>query len=68
MASGARMESDTVYFARRASEERAAAMKASHVTARQAHLEMAQRYEELATAITARERYLGLNLGQHSSG
>ncbi|MFL6752752.1 MAG: hypothetical protein ACJ8D5_09895 [Sphingomicrobium sp.] len=56
------MESDTVYFARRASEERAAAMKAPHPAARAAHLDMAARYDDLAGAIQVRERFLGLNL------
>lgn len=45
------MEGDASYFSRRASEERAAAMRAAHTAARQAHLDMARRYEEFATAI-----------------
>jgi hypothetical protein len=45
------MEGDAVYFSRRANEERAAAMRAAHAAARQAHLDMAKRYEEFATAI-----------------
>lgn len=45
------MESDSAYFRRRASEERVAAMKAAHPEARQAHLEMADRYDQLAEAI-----------------
>jgi hypothetical protein len=44
-------ESDATYFRRRAGEERAAAAKASSDEARYAHLEMAQRYAELARAI-----------------
>lgn len=44
------MEGDTVYFARRAQEERVAAMKAPNQRARQAHLEMADRYDGLASA------------------
>ena len=54
------MESDTSYFGRRAAEERRAAMQASHPGVRQAHLDMAQRYDDLVTAIGARDRQLGL--------
>ena len=53
-----RMEGDAIYFGRRANEERVAAMKAAHPDARQAHLRMAERYDELARAITSRERLL----------
>ena len=49
------MQSDAVYFSRRASEERAAAGEASCASAREAHLQMADRYEELAAAIAERE-------------
>ena len=45
------MEGDYIYFSRRAQEERRAAMKAPHPTARQAHLELADRYDDLAGAI-----------------
>ena len=45
------MESDGNYFARRAREERAAAMNAAHPAARRSHLEMADRYGDLAAAI-----------------
>ena len=45
------MEADYLYFSRRAREEREAAMKSPHPTARQAHIEMADRYDDLATAI-----------------
>ena len=54
------MESDVIYFGRRAGEERRAAMQASHPSVRQAHLDMAQRYDDLVTAIKDRERLLGL--------
>ena len=47
------MEGDLHYFIRRASEERLAAMKAPHPSARKAHLEMAARYDDLATGIAA---------------
>jgi hypothetical protein len=45
------MESDVTYFSRRASEERQAAEHAGHPKAREAHLELASRYDEMATAI-----------------
>jgi hypothetical protein len=57
---GCRMEADTVYFRRRASEERTAAMYTRHPRARKAHIDMAERYEDLVRAIAARERHLGL--------
>lgn len=56
------MEADSAYFSRRASEERAAAEAASHPAARTSHLELAGRYEDLASAITQREQALGLLL------
>ena len=56
------MEGDAAYFDRRASQEREAAMKAAHPKARQAHLDLAARYDDLAHSITAREKYLGLDL------
>lgn len=45
------MEQDVAYFSRRASEERAAASLAEHPNAKQAHLELAERYQEMAAAI-----------------
>lgn len=50
------MESDVAYFSRRANEERAAAMKATHPQARQSHLELAERYAELAGAIASHQQ------------
>ena len=50
------MESDSVYFSRRAHEERLAAMKAPHPVARQAHLDLADRYHELSVVIESSER------------
>ena len=47
------MEGDFAYFSRRAQEERVAAMKAPHPSARQAHIDMADRYDELARAIAS---------------
>ncbi|MGI8705187.1 MAG: hypothetical protein ACR2JJ_05250 [Sphingomicrobium sp.] len=52
------MEDDLTYFKRRASEERAAAKKATQLLERDTHLEMAERFEELANAILGREREL----------
>jgi len=51
------MEGDSVYFRRRAEAERDAASKAANETARNIHLEMAERYDEMASAIAAREGY-----------
>jgi hypothetical protein len=52
------MEADFNYFHRRAQEEREAAMKAPHPSARAAHREMADRYDELAEAIAAHHQVL----------
>ena len=49
------MDKDTSYFRRRAGEERIAAMKAANASARQAHLEMADRYDERAKAIISHQ-------------
>ena len=48
------MSEDIHYFACRAAEERLAAMRSAHLTARAAHLEMARRYQELVDAISRR--------------
>ena len=53
------MESDAVYFRRRASEEYLAAKCAGPSVASRAHREIADRYVELARAIEAEERKLG---------
>ncbi len=55
------MEADLVYFNRRAAEEKAAAEHARHPTARQAHLDLAERYEDMANALA------GANPGLRSS-
>ena len=47
------MESNSVYFIRRAKEERVAAMKAAHPTARKSHRELAERYDKLAHEVGA---------------
>ena len=57
------METDFAYFDRRAREEREAAMKAPHPEARKAHLEMAGRYDELASAIETHHAPLPLAVG-----
>jgi hypothetical protein len=43
-------ESDQDYFGRRAREERHAAESAQHPHARRAHLELADRYDEMSEA------------------
>ena len=43
-------ESDCQYFTRRAAEERAAAEQATHPVARESHLELAERYADMAIA------------------
>ncbi len=55
------MDTDTAYFRRRASEERTAALQARDRQVRAAHLEMAQRYEDLVRGIVRYEKFLGLN-------
>jgi len=59
---GWRKESHVAYFRLRASEERTAALQARDPSARDAHRERAERYEDLVHAITAHEQYLGLEL------
>lgn len=49
------MDGDLFYFCRRAEEELAAATRAAHPRARLAHLEMAERYHDLASGIACRE-------------
>lgn len=56
------MESDVIYFGRRASEERTAALHAPHPQARQSHLELAERYEDLVRAIAESEQQLVLRI------
>lgn len=50
------MESDSHYFSRRAWQEREAATKALHPAARDAHLAMARRFEDVSRAIDENER------------
>jgi hypothetical protein len=56
------MESDLAYFRRRGSEERTAALAARNADARLAHLQMAERYEDLVRAIAAREQKPALSV------
>lgn len=53
---------DTIYFERRAGEERIAAMKAAHPRARQVHLELAEAYERRARMIEVEARRSGFRL------
>ena len=50
------MVSDRIYFSARAQQERAAARLAGSLEASKAHLELAFRYEDLASALYAAER------------
>jgi len=56
------MEGDVEYLRRRAQQEREAGMKAAHPKAREAHLQMAKRFEDFAVAAIARDKHLGLDL------
>lgn len=49
------MEDDRSYYARRAAEERSAADKCENARARDAHLRMAEHYEEQAETAQAAE-------------
>ena len=52
------MDSDRLYFLKRAEEERAAGVVAPTVEARGAHIELAWRYHNLAKAIAEHERQI----------
>jgi hypothetical protein len=56
------MEADKAYFSSRATEERIAAMKARHRGARQAHLELARRYDDFVSANIIQDRYFAFDL------
>jgi hypothetical protein len=47
------MEDDLTYYTRRAFEERRAALDAGHPGARQAHRDLAERYEDFVRSIAA---------------
>ena len=51
---------DAAYFKRRALQQSEAAATAEHPNAREAHLELSNRYEELAEAIAAQQRKYGV--------
>jgi hypothetical protein len=50
------MENNRTYFMRRAAQERSAASRSTHATARQAHEKMAERYQQLAQSRDTAER------------
>ena len=52
------MKSQEAYFARRAREEREAAEEATSALARQSHLDVARRYQELADLEAETRRHL----------
>ena len=56
------MESDIAYFRRRASDERSAALQARDPRAREAHVQMAERYEDLVRGMARYDEHLGLTL------
>jgi hypothetical protein len=62
------MNGDVSYLIRRASEERAAAMRALHPNARQSHRELAARYQEMADAIVARQQFFGISNERDAAG
>lgn len=45
------MDSDHIYFARRAEEERAAAAAATSEAARESHAQLASRYQDVADSL-----------------
>jgi hypothetical protein len=49
------MNGDAEYFRRRALQEKSAGMRAAHPNAREAHLQMARRYEEFASALASHQ-------------
>lgn len=57
-------EAESSYFRRRAAEERSVALSCDHPRVRQAHSDMAERYEDVGRAIAAFERHLGRRLDQ----
>jgi hypothetical protein len=50
------MENNRTYFMRRAAQERSAASRSTHATARQAHERMAERYQQLVQSADTSER------------
>ena len=58
IAGAAAMKSDLSYFLKRASEERTAALQVRNAKVREAHAELAQRYEDRVRVMTARHERL----------
>ena len=58
IAGAAAMKSDLSYFLKRASEERTAALHVRNARVREAHVELAQRYEERVRDMTTRHEQL----------
>ena len=56
------MEADLSYYQRRSAEESAAAAAAPNAKAREAHLELARRYEEQIAKLDSELRRAGLHL------
>jgi tRNA (Thr-GGU) A37 N-methylase len=54
------MESDIAYFRRRASEERTAALAAVDKRAREAHVQLAERYEDIVRGIAHYDEFVAL--------
>lgn len=52
------LEDDASYFRRRAAQERTVAFDAYDPRVRQVHLDMAERYDDLARAVLMFERHL----------
>ena len=57
------MEGDSIYFDRRAGEERERAMRATHPKAQLAHRELAERYQAMAQALANWEMTAGVGPG-----
>ena len=55
------MEGDVAYLRRRSQQEREAASRAAHPKAREAHLELARRFDEFSDAAAARDQHFGLD-------
>jgi hypothetical protein len=61
-----KVQDDAVYYRTRAQQEIEAAIAADPTSARQAHLELAQRYEELANALEQCQGRKGVSPGQET--
>jgi hypothetical protein len=56
------MDRDTIYYSRRAGEEREAAIAATNANAQETHLELAAAYEHRVRELEAMERRSGIHL------